>query len=62
LAYAVTTIPFLDIFRGDLYTENKIVTIYGDLRGLGLQNLRGFWGLGLQNVRGLGVVKLAIAH
>jgi len=61
LAYAVTTIAFLDILEV-IYTENKIVTTYGDLRGLGLQNLRGFWGLGLQNVRGLGVVKLAIAH
>jgi hypothetical protein len=34
-----------------IFTENKIVTTYGDLRGLGLQN-----------VRGLGVAKLAIAH
>jgi hypothetical protein len=45
-----------------IYTENKIVTTYGYLRGLGLPNLRGFWGLRLQNLRGLGVAKLAIAH
>jgi hypothetical protein len=27
-----------------VYTENKIETTYGDLRGLGLQNLRGVLG------------------
>jgi hypothetical protein len=49
----VTTIAFLDILEV-IYTENKIGTTYGDIRGLGLQNLRGF--------RGLGVANLAIAH